>query len=122
KELGVAVGPSLDDAVLERVELLQAGIDRLLLVLTLKSGAVRSIFVEVPSHMAPEVVGQVGAVLNERLAGLALREIRATLSARLRDAAPDAGSSELLNIFIQEADDLFDVPPAGSAAGGVVLG
>jgi len=121
KELGVAVGPTLDEAVLERLELLQAGSDRLLLVLTLKSGVVRSIFVEVPSRLAPEIVVQVALVLNERLAGLRLREIRATLSERLRDAAPDAGSSELLNIFIQEADDLFDVPATG-AGGGVVLG
>src|SRR5881396_3139100 len=119
KELGVAVGPTLDEAVLERLELLQAGSDRLLL--TLKSGLVRTIFVEVPSRLAPEIVVQVALVLNERLAGLRLREIRATLSERLRDAAPDAGSSELLNIFIQEADDLFDVPATG-AGGGVVLG
>ena len=123
KELGVAVGPSLDESLLERVELLQAGSDRLLLVLTLKSGIVRSIFVEVPAAMAPEAVVQVALVLNERLAGLTLREIRATLSDRLRDAAPDAHSNDLLNIFIQEADDLFDVPPGGSAGGGgVVLG
>src|SRR5216110_3649431 len=120
KELGVAVGPTLDEAVLERLELLQAGSDRLLLVLTLKSGLVRTIFVEVPSRLAPEIVVQVALVLNERLAGLRLREIRATLSERLRDAAPDAGSSELLNIFIQEADDLFDVPATGVAPGGVL--
>ena len=122
KELGVAVGPSFEQAVLERVELLQAGSDRLLLVLTLKSGVVRTIFVDVPSHLAPEAVVNVAVVLNDRLAGLTLREIRATLPERLRDAAPDAGSSELLNIFIQEADDLFDVPPAAGSAGGVVLG
>ena len=122
KELGVAVGPSLDAAVLERVELLQAGSDRLLLVLTLMSGVVRTIFVEVPSHLPPAAVVNVAIVLNDRLAELTLREIRATLPERLRDAASDAGSSELLNIFIQEADDLFDMPPAGSAAGGVVLG
>src|SRR6266513_1806256 len=121
KELGVAVGPTLDEALLERLELLRAGSDRLLLVLTLKSGVVRTIFVEVPADMAPEIVVQVAVVLNERLAGLTLREIRTTLSQRLRDAAPDAGSSELLNIFIQEADDLFDVPATG-AGSGVVLG
>src|SRR5467141_5061005 len=91
KELGVAVGPTLDEAVLERLELLRAGSDRLRLVLTLRSGVVRTIFVEVPSVMAPEIVVQVAVVLNERLAGLTLREIRATLSQRLRDAAPDAG-------------------------------
>src|SRR5256886_10274364 len=121
KELGVAVGPTFDEAVLERLELLQAGSDRLLLVLTLKSGVVRTIFVEVPSLMAPEIVVRVALVLNERLAGLTLREIRTTLSQRLRDAAPDVGSSELLNIFIQEADDLFDVPATGGAGGGLVL-
>src|SRR5207249_11428294 len=76
----------------------------------------------VPSRMAPEIVVRVALVLNERLAGLTLREIRTTLSQRLRDAAPDVGSSELLNIFIQEADDLFDVPATGGAGGGVVLG
>ena len=56
-----------------------------------------------------------------RLAGLTLKEIRATLAQRLRDASPvEAGSSELLNIFIQEADELFDVPVA--QAGPVHLG
>src|SRR6266700_2222929 len=121
-ELGVAVSPTLGDAELERLELLQISNERLLLVMTLKSGAARTIFVEVPSHMAPEAVVRVAVVLNERLAGLTLREIRATLSERLRDAAPGAGSSELINIFIQEADDLFDVQATGAVGGGVVLG
>src|SRR5437879_12014188 len=40
KELGVAVSPSLDEALLERLELLQVAGERLLLVLTLKSGVV----------------------------------------------------------------------------------
>jgi heat-inducible transcriptional repressor len=121
KELGVAVGPSLDEAVLERLELLKVSSERLLLVLTFKSGIVRTIFVDVPSQMAAEAVAGVAEVLNERLAGLTLHEIRVSLSDRLRDAARDPSSSDLLNIFIQEADELFDVP-AGGTGGGVVLG
>jgi len=113
QELGMAVGPSLDAAVLERLELLAVSSDRLLLVMTLQSGAVRTIFVEVPSHMAAEAVVQVSVVLNERLAGLTLKEIRATLSERLRDATPSPESTELLNIFVQEADELFEVPATG---------
>src|SRR6266699_66420 len=109
KELGVAAGPTLDEAVLERLELLQVSSERLLLVLTLKSGAVRTIFVEVPAQMAAAAVVEVAVVLIGRLAGLALREIRATLSERLRDAVSDPGSSDLINIFVQEADELFDV-------------
>jgi len=117
-ELGVAVSPSLEAAILERLDLLQVSTERLLLVLALKSGVVRTIFVELPSHMAADAVAHVAVVLNERLAGLSLKEIRSGLADRLRDAAADAGSSELLNIFIQEADELFDVP----APLGVVLG
>jgi len=124
QELGMAAGPTLDEAVLERLELLSVSSERLLLVMTLKNGAVRTIFVEVPSHMAAEAVVQVSVVLNERLAGLSLKEIRATLPARLRDATPNPESSELLNIFVQEADELFDVPAAGTTgpfSGGVLL-
>src|SRR2546425_11108329 len=66
KELGVAVSPSLDKALLERLELLQVSAERLLLVLTLKSGVVSTIFVEVPSQMAAAAVAHVAVVLNER--------------------------------------------------------
>jgi heat-inducible transcriptional repressor len=120
-ELGVAVTPTIDEAVLDRLDLLQVSTERLLLVLALRSGAVRTIFVEVPAELAAEAVQKVTVVLNERLAGLTLKEIRATLADRLRDATPaEAGSSELLNIFVQEAEGLFDVPIA--AAGPVHLG
>jgi heat-inducible transcriptional repressor len=113
-ELGVAVTPTIDEAVLDRLDLLQVSTERLLLVLALRSGAVRTIFVEVPAQLAPESVQKVTVVLNERLAGLTLKEIRATLADRLRDATPsEPGSSELLNIFEQEAEGLFDVPAGG---------
>ena len=126
KELGVAVGPSLENAVLERLELIQVSSERLLLVMTLKSGVMRTIFVEIPQHLAAEAVAQVAVVLNERLAGLTLHEIRATLADRLRDATPDAtsgggGAGELINIFIQEAGDLFDVPAGTEPPGSGVL-
>ncbi len=112
-ELGVAISPTLEEAVLERLDLLQVSTDRLLLVLALRSGTVRTIFVEVPVELASEAVQHVTVVLNERLAGLTLKEIRATLADRLRDAgASEPGSSELLNIFVQEAEELFEVPVA----------
>ena len=113
QELGVAVAPALDRVVLERVELVQVSSDRMLLVLDLRSGAVRTIFVRVPGHMAPESVQRVSQLLNERLAGSTLREIRTTLGDRLRDAqAP--GGRELLDIFIAEGEDIFSLPEPGA--------
>jgi len=110
QELGIAVGPSLDAAVLERLELIKVSHERLLLVLALSGGVARTIFVEVANGLPQEAVAGVGAVLNDRLTGLTLREIRTTLRARLRDTAAVSGESELLNIFIEEAEQLFDQP------------
>src|SRR6266699_1812992 len=97
-ELGVAMTPTIDEAVLDRLDLVQVSTERLLLVLALRSGVVRTIFVEVSVQLAAETVQKVAVVLNERLAGLTLKDIRASLADRLRDASPaEPGSSELLN-------------------------
>jgi heat-inducible transcriptional repressor len=110
QELGMAVGPRLDQIVLQRLELVRLSSERLVLVLSLQGGAVRQIFVEVGERIADNAVAEVSVVLNERLAGLTLRDIRASLAARLRDANPGSNTRELLNIFVQERDSIFDDP------------
>jgi len=114
QELGLALGPRLDQTVLQRLELVRLSAEKLILVLTLRGGTVRTIFVEMRGEIADEAIAEVQRVLNERLAGLSLAEIRSTLGARLRDAAPATvgglpGAGELLNIFVQEGEQLFDV-------------
>src|SRR3954447_23653458 len=96
QELGVAVAPALDQVVLERLELVQVSSERLLLVFNLHSGVVRTIFVEVPGLLGPSVQ-QVARILNERLSGLTLKEIRTNLPQRLRDAVGTPEGRELLN-------------------------
>ena len=118
QELGVAIAPTLDELVLERLELVRVSSERLLAVLTLQSGLVRTIFVEVPAAVAPGMVEHVSRVLNERLGGLALREIRGSMAERLRDADPGRGG-ELLNIFVAQGEEIFDLDGEGGA---VVLG
>jgi heat-inducible transcriptional repressor len=110
QELGMAVGPRLDQIVLQRLELVRLSSERLVLVLSLHGGAVRTIFVEVGEQIAENSQAEVSVVLNERLAGLTLSEIRSSLAARLRDAKSIAGGHELLNIFVQERESIFDDP------------
>jgi heat-inducible transcriptional repressor len=118
QELGVAVGPTFDEAMLERLELMQVSADRLLIVLVMRGGLARTIFLEVASQLPAQAITSVAMVLNERLAGLRLRDIRTSLRERLRDTGRNPGESELLNIFIEEADLVFEPPDAGK----VVLG
>jgi heat-inducible transcriptional repressor len=108
QELGIALGPRLDNAILERVELIRLSSERLLVALTLSAGAVRTIFVDVRGEIADAAISEVTRVLNERLAGLNMRQIRASLGDRLRDVGPTREASELLNVFIEEGDQLFD--------------
>ena len=121
QELGVALGPRLGLSTLRRLDLVRVSTDRLLLVLTLEGGVMRTVFVEVPGEIADIALTEVTTVLNERLAGLTLEQIRTSLAERIRDSGATIATSELLNIFVQEAESLFD----GGAAMGevdVVLG
>ena len=121
QELGVALGPRLGHSTLRSLDLVRVSSDRLLMVLTLEGGVMRTVFVEVPGDIADIALTEVTAVLNERLAGLTLEQIRTSLAARLRDSGSSLSTSELLNIFVQEAEALFD---SGVAIGesSVVLG
>ena len=120
QELGVALGPRLDQIVLQRLELVRVSQEKLLLVLTLAGGTVRTVFIEVRGEMADRVLVEVQMVLNERLAGMSLSDIRQSLGVRLRDARTTAESGDLLNIFVQERNALFDLPEATEDS--VVLG
>ena len=110
-ELGVASAPRLVEAVLEKLELVAVSSDKVLLVLTLRGGVIRTVYVDLPASVPGESLVPVAMVLNERLAGRTLGEIRRTLPERLRDAASadDEATSQLLNIFLQSADELFDL-------------
>src|SRR5690349_4973671 len=108
QELGVALGPRLASSILRRLELVRISSERLLMVLTLEGGVMRTVFVEVAGEIAETALAQVTAVLNERLAGLTLEQIRRSLALRLRDVTAGAEGHELLNIFVQEAEHLFD--------------
>src|SRR5215210_9110416 len=108
QELGIALGPRLDNAILERVELIRLSSERLLVALTLSAGAVRTIFVDVRGEIADAAIAEVTHVLNERLSGLTMRQVRSSLGDRLRDVGPTREASDLLNVFIDEGDQLFD--------------
>ena len=112
-ELGVAALPRLEGAVLEKIELIRVSSSKLLMVTSIRSGVVRTIFVDLPGEVPSDALTTLTVVLNERLAGLTLKEIRETLPARLRGAEATAdGATELLNIFMQSGAELFDWSPS----------
>lgn len=120
-ELGVAIAPHLSAAVLEKLDLIRVSSEKVLMVATLGGGIARTVYVDLPGDVPQDTLNTVAAVLNERLAGLALAEIQRSLPDRLRDArADDAPGEDLINIFMQAGAELLD--PLASDGPDVHLG
>ncbi len=109
-ELGIALAPRLEAAILEKLELIQVSTSKVLLVATIRGGVVRTVYVDLPVEVPRDTLVTLTLILNERLAGLSLHEIRHSLPERLRDAhSGEPGADELLNIFVQSGAELFDL-------------
>ncbi len=111
RELGVAAGPRLSEAVLEKLELLRVSDHKVLLVATIRNGLVRTVYVDVPVEVPRDTLVTLTVLLNERLAGLSLQEVRETIPERLRDVhTDDSVAGELVNIFMQSGSEMFAFP------------
>jgi heat-inducible transcriptional repressor len=117
-ELGVAIAPRLEDVVLEKMELVSISSEKVLMVITLRGGVVRAVYVDLPISVPHETLASVSMVLNERLTGETLASLRLTLAERIRDATMPETPAELLNIFLQSAEQVLD----GSETDSVHLG
>ena len=56
KQLGVVLAPSFENGILDRIELVPLTSQRLLLVLTIRSGLVKTVVLRVESQVRPEDV------------------------------------------------------------------
>ncbi len=119
-ELGVGSVPQLDHARMERIDLISLSSDRILMVVTIQSGMVRTVYIDLPGEVPSEALQSLQQVLNERLAGMTFVEIRSSYAERLRDATEDPESQEILNFFVESGEDVFAPTPIESDQ--VVLG
>ena len=112
-------GAGVRRVVLEKLDLVQVSAERLLLVFHLQERRGADHLRPGAGHAARRSASQrVAQILNERLAGLTLQEIRTTLAERLRDAGPHGRRErELLNIFIEEGEEIFGLSARAGVGG-----
>ena len=113
QELGVALGPRLDHSVLAPLELVRVSSERLLMVLTLEAGVVRTVFVEVPGEIADGALDEVTAVLNERLAGLTLARFARRCRRACATRAPHRARPSCSTSSFRKASSCSTPPPDG---------
>lgn len=116
-QLGLVLAPRFEQVCVERLELIRLAEGRLLLVVALEAGPVRSLVLEVGSTVDPREVAGVSTRLNERLAGRTVSEVRATVRERVGGMASSV-QPELLRVVIDEIEALTSVAePAVHVAG-----
>ena len=105
QQLCIVAGPQISSGSFERMELVQVTTNRVMVILSVKSGLVRTILMEVFSEIPREKLDEVARVLNERLSGLTIAEIRETFSERVKDVQGE--ETGLIRLFIDSVDKLF---------------
>ncbi|MDD5360683.1 MAG: heat-inducible transcriptional repressor HrcA [Ignavibacteria bacterium] len=96
-QLAVVTQPFLSSGVFEKLEVLSISSSRLLIVITIKSGYVKTLLMEVDNELHMPRIDKITQVLNERLSGLTLLQIRETYRERISDLKSE--EPELLQIF-----------------------
>lgn len=102
--LGVVLTPKLSSGVLERIEIVPLSSERVLFVISVASGLVRTIVIRAELEVDRAHLERIVATLNERLAGLTMEEIRATGADRVSDIADVTG---IVQLTLKESGQLF---------------
>ncbi len=105
KLLAIVMVPALDEAILDRIELVRLADHRVLVVISLRPGPIKTIMVEVDHALGEEQLRITAQALNSRLSGLTLHQVRAQIGERISQM-PSAHAG-LVRFFMDSADRLF---------------
>jgi len=102
---GVVLVSRQQRSILTDIELVQMASDRVMEVLALKSGFIRSVVLNLDLAIKDSVLKIINQVLKDRLLGLSLDEIQDTILDRMRET--DVYDHEIVQVLIQNSDKHF---------------
>ena len=105
RQLSVVLPPRLSNAVFERLDIVQLSSIRIMVVIAIQSLFVKTIVMELAADVSKQKIDAVVEILNERLSGLTLDEVRSSIARRLSDCQAEPG---LMHSIVGAADMLFD--------------
>ncbi|HKI79857.1 MAG TPA: heat-inducible transcriptional repressor HrcA, partial [Ignavibacteriaceae bacterium] len=105
RQLAAVTYPKVDSGTLEKIQIVSLSSTRILVVISIDSGLVKTITLEQQTELKPSQIDSVQRLLNERLSGLSLKDIRKTFKERFKDVPEDHKS--IMRLFIDSADKIF---------------
>ena len=110
-QLGLVLSPGFKEGVFHKLELLRLEVNRLLLVVTVNGGLIKSLVMEVDSAVSQRELEDLSRLFNERLHGLTIAEIQATAQERL--AVLGQISRPVIEAVIHEIEVILATNSAG---------
>lgn len=104
-QLACVTYPDIESGIFEKLQIISLTSTRLMIVISIKSGLVKTITLEIKSTVKRNQLESVQRVLNERLAGLRFSEIRKTFKDRFKDI--DDKQKPVIRLFIDSVDKIF---------------
>ena len=102
---GVVMVSHQQKSILTDIELVQMESDRIMVVLALKSGFIRSIVLNLDLAIKDSLLEIINQALKDRLLGLSLDEIQDTILDRMRET--DVYDHEIVQVLIQDSNKHF---------------
>jgi heat-inducible transcriptional repressor len=106
KQLGVTIAPRFDKGILTRINLIPVAEKKILVILAVKHGLVRTVLLEAESSIDAEQVEKTAGILNEKLCGLTLGEIKDSIDLRLKETS--SVDPKLIKLFLDSTDNLLN--------------
>ncbi len=107
KQLGLTIAPRFDSGILTSINLIPVAEKKILVVLAVKHGLVRTVLLEAESSIDAKQVEKTAGVLNEKLSGLTLGEIKESIDLRLKETF--AADAKLIRLFLDSTESLFNL-------------
>jgi len=104
-QIACVLYPSIDSGILEKVQIVLLASHKLMVVVSISSGLVKTITLEYASEFSDSKLQSVQRLLNERLSGLPLTEIRSTFRERFQDI--DQSERPIITLFLDSVDKIF---------------
>lgn len=105
KLLSVISAPDVSVGILEKVELIKVGADRIMIIIVVQSGAVRTINLEMQSSITKGELSDARSFINQRLSGLRLSEIPRKIKDRL--SGNKLNRNTIIRLFLDFPDQIF---------------
>lgn len=111
KHLAVVRMPQLEEAIIERIEILRLSSTKILVVLQMKSDLVNTVTLEADYSVPEKELREINSFINERISGHSISYVKANFSGMMEDFG---SGHPLVRIFTDSVDSIFR---AGAGSG-----